>query len=132
MSMQRKTYKDKAVEQWNANDFLKYMCDEHLERFKCEYAPFGSWSAERGCLWQYIGTIKKAGKYDKALIKEFIDYCFKTYKPTASFPGINFGFMATYRKNDLSRLQKQRNQKINDTVESKKTIEDDVLNWLIN
>ena len=94
-------YTDKPVEKWNVRDFHAYMQAEHLRRYGVSYAPMRSWRTEQGLLGNIVGTAKKEGTHDKALIKRFIDRCFASYKPTAQYPGISFGFMWTYMQREL-------------------------------
>jgi len=94
-------YTQKPVEKWNVRDFHAYMQDEHLRRYGVSYAPMRSWRTEQGLLGNIIGTAKKEGTHDKALIKAFIDRCFANYKPNANYPGISFGFMWTYMQREL-------------------------------
>ena len=127
-----KTYHDKDVQDWNVNDFIRYMDDLHQELFGLEYLPHGSWSAERGRIGRDIGTQRKAGKYDKEVIKRFIDHCFKTYQPSVKYPGTNYGFCATYRRQDLQRiiLAVEQERKENE-IQTKQEdgISDEVIDW---
>ena len=93
------------IEDWNVTTFHAYMVDKHREMFGCEYVPFRGWQAEKGMLGRLIGTRGRPGTHDKAMIKRFIDEGFKSYKPTAQYPGTNFGFLYTYRRNILQRLE---------------------------
>ena len=94
-------YTQKPVEKWNVRDFHGYLQAEHLRRFGVSYAPMRSWRTEQGLLGNIVGTTKKEGTHDKALIKAFIDRCFANYTPSAQYPGISFGFMWTYMQREL-------------------------------
>ncbi|MCU7556601.1 hypothetical protein [Macrococcus capreoli] len=100
-------YSDKPVEKWNVRNLTDYLCDEHRNRFGIDYAPFGSWQAERGTIGRVFGTARKEGTHNKRLIKEWIDYVFETYKPSQQYPGISFGFAWKYRQSDLQVVQKR-------------------------
>lgn len=100
-----KDWRNLPVVEWNTTSFHDYLADEHKRRFGVDYAPFGTWQAEKGMLGRLIGTARKPGTHDKALVKRFIDACFDEYKPTAQWPGISFGFMWTYKKPVMQRLQ---------------------------
>lgn len=119
-----KHYTEKEIDKWTVNDLLAYMSDQHQIRFEVDYQPFGGWSAERGRIGQWFGTARKAGKYDKALVKEFVDYCFATYRPNEKYPGISFGFMATYMTREFQSVQKAYNQRKRDEEEASKPVED--------
>lgn len=100
----------KPVENWTVRDFHNYMIAEHERLFGVSYMPSGTWKAEQGLLGRIVGTKTKQGSYDKALIKSFIDKCMQTYRPTANYPGISFGFMWAYRRNYLQQLEKAANE----------------------
>ena len=127
-----KRYQAKSIDDWNVRDFHDYMRDKHEELFGCEYVPMRSWQTEQGLLGNLIGTARKQGTHDKALIKRFIDEAFATYKPTPQYPGINFGFIYTYRRNILQRLQAEENRKKQSEKqrqENEATL-DDLAEWL--
>ena len=123
-----KHYTEKEVAKWSVNDLLAYMTDQHQIRFEIDYQPFGGWSAERGRIGQWFGTARKAGKYDKELVKEFVDHCFATYRPNEKYPGISFGFMATYMTREFQAVQKAYNQRKKDEEETSKPV-DDLSDW---
>lgn len=123
------SYQEKTIDKWNVKNFIDYMSDLHRELFNCDYAPFGSWAAERGRISQIFGTATKAGKYDKQLVKEFVDHTFRSYKPTERYPGTSFGFMWTYRQQDFIRLQKSFVARKIDEQEVAKGVDDDVEDW---
>ena len=127
-----KHYSEKPIEKWTVRDLTDYMSDEHVRRFGCDYAPFGGWAAERGRIGQWFGTAKKAGKYDKALVKEFVDYCFETYSPNAKYPGISFGFMATYKTAEFQAIQKRYEQRKLDEKKAEEITQDksSISDWL--
>lgn len=100
------------IEDWNTTTFTEYLRDKHRELFGCEYVPFGGrWATEQGMIGRLIGTKARAGTHDKAMIKRFIDEGFKSYKPTAQYPGTNFGFLYSYRRNILQRLEAEESEK---------------------
>ena len=103
--MPTKKYDELTVDNWNTTHFRDYLIDEHKRILGIDYAPFRGYNAEAGILARHIGTAKKPGQYDKALVKSFIDACFAEYKPTREYPGLSFGFMSTYMTRNLQRLQ---------------------------
>ena len=119
-----KHYTEKEVAKWTVNDLIAYMDDQHRDRFGIDYQPFGGWAAERGRIGQWFGTARKAGKYDKELVKEFVDHCFATYRPNEKYPGISFGFMATYMTREFQAVQKAYNQRKKDEEETSRPVED--------
>src|SRR5690625_7715231 len=84
---------------------------EQEELCRCQYVPFGGWAAEPGMVGRLIGTQRKTGTHDKAMIKRFIDEAFQTYKPTKQYPGTNFGFIYSYRRNILQALEAEEARK---------------------
>ena len=115
-----KKYDELPVDKWNTRHFAHYLADEHKRLYGVDYVPFRGYQAEAGILGRYIGTTKKPGLYDKALVKAFIDACFAEYKPSAQYPGLSFGFMSTYMTRNLQRLQAEEARKAtaNDAVQA--------------
>ena len=102
----------REIDEWNTTTFTEYLRDKHRELFGCEYVPFGGrWATEQGMVGRLIGTQSKKGTHDKAIIKRFIDEGFKSYKPTPQYPGTSFGFLYSYRRNILQRLEAEAGRK---------------------
>lgn len=99
------SWRERSIYDWNTTTFHAYMQDLHKELFGVDYVPFRNWQVEVGMLGNAIGTKTKEGKYDKKVIKEFIDLTFHNYRPTPQYPGVSFGFLWSYRKQDLQRAQ---------------------------
>src|SRR5690625_7864947 len=94
------------VDSWNVLSFTEYLKDKHRELFGIEYEPFGGrWATEQGMIGRLIGTRAKKGTHSKAVVKRFIDEAIETYKPTRDYPGTNFGFIYSYRRNILQRIE---------------------------
>lgn len=104
----------REITDWNVTTFHAYLIDLHAELFGCEYAPMRSWTVEKGLLGTVIGTQRKKGTHDKALVKAFIDETFHSYRPTRDYPGTSFGFMWAYRKNVLQRLESEQSRKVDE------------------
>lgn len=121
---------DKPLEKWNTTDFHAYLSARHKELFGVDYVPFRGWQAEKGMLGNLIGTRKKPRKHEPALVKRFIDECFREYKPTREYPGISFGFMWAYKRNIWQRVQTeaQREAKAQEQTSSKDW--DEIADWL--
>lgn len=88
-----KHYSEKPVDKWNTNDFIGYLADKHEQTYGVEYVPPGrQWQVERGLIGTLIGTAGKNAKprkYEPALVKRFIDECFRTHKLNG-FSGVSF------------------------------------------
>lgn len=124
-----KHYTELPVADWNTTHFRNYLTDEHKRRYGVDYVPFRGFNAEAGMIGRYIGTARKPGQYDKALVKAFIDACFDEYKPTPQYPGLSFGFMSTYMTRNLQRLQAESQRSAN-AVEAVKASDNDNIDKL--
>ncbi len=125
-----KYWRNRPLEYWNVVSFTEYLKDKHLELFGIDYAPHGGrWGFEQGILGDLIGTQSRKNPKPRtasnADVKRFIDECMKNYKPTKSWPGINFGFMWTYRKTDWQRIQAEANR----AARATQVDEDMTKNW---
>ncbi len=120
------------ISDWNCTTFTEYLKDKHRQLFGIEYAPFnGTWRTEQGMLGKIIGTKAKAGTHDKAVIKRFIDETFESYKPTPQFPGTNFGFMYSYRKYELQRIEAEELRRESTKVEvANQPSAEELADWL--
>jgi hypothetical protein len=99
-----KTYNEKPVDKWTVNDLLSYTAERHAQVYGVEYRPYRSWSAERGLIGGLIGTRQKPRKYEPELVKQFIDVCFKEYRPSKEYPGVSFTFLWTYKSNVWQKI----------------------------
>lgn len=126
------SYSDKPIEDWNTNDFIAYADDKHQEYHGLPMAPMRSWSAERGLVGTIVGTKNKRGKHDKEVIRRFIDYTFRSYKPSQQYPTTSVMFLYTYRQQDLVRIEVEYKQEQKDAEEQAKQsegISEDILDW---
>lgn len=106
-----KHYDEIPVEQWNVRHFHNYFSDLHVKKLGVSYQPGGGWRVEQGLIGDIIGTQKKAAKYDKALIKEFMRRGIEEYRPRPGYPGVSFMWLWTYRKNVLQELELEYKRK---------------------
>lgn len=134
-----KDWRNRDLSDWNTTTFTEYMRDKHRELFGCEYAPMRGWQAEMGMIGRLIGTRAKKGTHSKAMIKRFIDEAFETYKPTPQYPGTNFGFIYSYRRQILQRLEAEESEAVAKEMrkeQTRKNVEkqakeiDDIMDWL--
>lgn len=100
-----KNWRQRELQDWNTLTFTEYLKDAHKEKFGIDYAPMRSWRLEQGQIGGLIGTRDKPRKMSNEDVKKFIDECFATYAPSAQYPGTNFGFSYSYRRNILQRIQ---------------------------
>jgi hypothetical protein len=113
MTKQRKPsqydWKARSIEDWNANTFLAYIADNTLERYGVEYLPGGSgskqqrWARERGMLKQ------AQERYGNAVLKRFIDICWREYRTTKpeQFPYPTWMFMYSYMDRYFPQAQSE-------------------------
>lgn len=100
-----KEWQNRDISDWNTTTFTHYLQDKHREQFGIEYAPMRNWRFEQGQIGRLIGTQAKKGTHSKAVVKRFIDEAFAEYVPTEEWPGTNFGFIYSYRRNTLQRVE---------------------------
>lgn len=101
-----KHYSEIMVEDWNVKHFIDFMTAYHRERLGVAYIPVGGFQADAGTMGKLIGTAKKPGLYDKALVYEWLRRCIDTYSPTPQYPGTNLRFMYTYKMNVMQQLER--------------------------
>src|SRR5690625_197322 len=120
------------IDDWNTTTFTEYLKHKHREQFGIEYAPFGGrWATEQGMIGRLIGTRTKKGTHSKAAVKRFIDEAFRTYKPTAKYPGTNFGFIYSCRRIILQRLEaEERAKEQSEKAKTEAPSLDELSSWL--
>lgn len=106
--MTTKKYNEKDVDKWTTNDFLAYLVDRHVELYGTEYVPPGrNWQAERGLIGNLIGTRGKNGKprkYEPAVVKAFIDECFRKHRCTPQYPMVSFTWLWKWKTAEWARV----------------------------
>ena len=128
-----KDWRNRDIDDWNTTTFTSYMADKHREEFGCEYVPMRNWGFEQGQIGRLIGTKTKEGTTSKAVVKRFIDEAFAEYKPTKDWPGTSFGFIYSYRRNILQRVQAEESEKVRReerAAEVEDVSYDDLSDWL--
>jgi len=126
-----KDWRNRDIDDWNVTTFTEYLRDQHREVFGIEYVPMRGWRMEQGQIGRLIGTKTKAGSHSKAVVKRFIDEGFRTYKPTAQYPGTNFGFLYAYRRNILQRIEaEERSDKKRERAREEAPDLDELAGWL--
>ena len=121
----------KDVQAYNTTDFNEYLRRKSLQVFGTEYKPYGTVINETKLLGEVIGTKNKPGKYDKALIKKFIDIGFERYTPTKQYPTTSFGFLWNFKQEYLNEAQLILEQE-KLAEESDKYDDDEVMDWIDN
>jgi Ca2+-binding EF-hand superfamily protein len=69
----------------------EYMKQKHVEQFRIDYVTNN---------YAFEGRQLKAmiAEYGFDVVKRFIDECFREYKPTRDYPGLNFAFMYSFMR----------------------------------
>ena len=124
-----KRYDELPVEEWNVRCYQDFLRDKHEEVLGVTYQPGRGYGAEAGLLGDIVGTQKKAAKYPKPLIKEFIERCLAEYTPRPGYPGISFLFMWSFRKNTLQQLELELRSKAAEEAKEE-TDFDELEEWL--
>lgn len=105
-----KDWKARDIEDWNAITFHSYLVDLHQERFNTPYIA-------NNIQVQNVNIKRVYDEFGKAVLKEFIDTCFKTYKLSQKYKGINFMFCYNYLRDKYLHQAmenvKQRNKQDN-------------------
>ncbi|WNF07430.1 hypothetical protein [Brevibacillus borstelensis] len=88
-----KAWRERDITDWNALSFTEYLRDRHTELYGLPYVPGrGGWRMEQGVIKRMVG------EYGPVVVRRFIDGCFREYRPTREYPGVNFTFMYTYMR----------------------------------
>ncbi|SMO92251.1 hypothetical protein [Melghirimyces algeriensis] len=90
------------ISKWNTRSFQAYLKDRHKEVYGIDYVP-RSWRMEAGMIKNFIN------EHGTEVLREFIDECLSSHKPTKQYPGLNFWFIYTYlRSQYLPRVLSRR------------------------
>lgn len=124
-----KDWQARDVKDWNVTTFHAYLIEKHEEKFAAPYFPFATWVVEKKMLKTCID------EYGRETIKQFIDECFRDYKPNADYAGISFGFMFKYMNRILQRLLSEQAKKQKDEIRRQAEADifgddDDELDWI--
>lgn len=100
-----KDWRKLPLEDWNVSTFHAYLIDMNKEKYGIDYVPFGKGSV--GNRWRTEqGQLKNAQKrHGNEVLRRFIDLCFETHKFNPKFPTLSFGFIFSYKRNELAQAQ---------------------------
>lgn len=110
---------------WNSHTFRAYISDKHAELYGIAYV-----TRNYGMEARLIKSMIDAHGTD--VTKRFIDECFREYRPTPQYPGINFAFMYSYkRERILPRIlaEVKREQQRQQAAERRMSAEE-IAEWL--
>jgi hypothetical protein len=120
-------WKNRELNDWNATTFRAYLADKHEERFDVPYVA-NSIPVEAKNIKRMID------EHGPEITKKFIDLALEDYKPSSTYPSVNFMFMYSYmRERILPRAIVQvRNTETKDAAqETTESMDfDDALNWI--
>lgn len=88
-----KAWRERNITDWNVTTFTEYLRDQHREFYGISYVPGrGGWRMEQGVIKRMVG------EHGAEVVRKFIDGCFREYRPTREYPGLNFTFMSVYMR----------------------------------
>jgi hypothetical protein len=90
-----KDWRNLPLERWNVLSFTVYFTEMNAELFGVTYIPMQNWRFEQGALKNAIA------RYGAPLLKAAFDECFRTVRPTPTYPIITAGFCVNYRINSI-------------------------------
>ena len=127
-----KDWQNLPLERWNATTYREYLKHLHRKRYGIPYVT-NNHAIEGRFLkntWE---------EYGKLALKRFIEICFDEYKPTAKYPGLNFGFMYSYMRarimprvlKELSYQKKvEKKAKRHQTANANQMTEEELRDWI--
>jgi len=117
-------WKERKIEDWNANTFRAYLKDKHRAE---KGLPYVSRSVQ-----MEAGMIKRTyEEFGKEVTKRFIDKCFELYKPLNGKNSVNFAYMySSMRSWVLPEVLEEMQREINDTEIKEESDVDDALDFL--
>jgi hypothetical protein len=119
----KKDWENLPIEQWSSTTHQCYLFHLTKLHFGIDY-QCRNFATEKRMI---NNLVKSVGN---AIVKEFIEECVRTYKPTAEYPYIQFWFMLSYRKDKvLPRLQKRHQEAEKAAKEREGTVIEDLGDW---
>ena len=97
----------RAIADWNCATFLAYITETTRDKYGVDYAPGGGgskqarWNRERGMLKQ------AQGRYGNAVLRAFIEICWRHYKPTEQYRYLTVTFAISYLDRYFAEAQSQ-------------------------
>jgi hypothetical protein len=86
-----KDWRNRDIADWTVTTFRQFLADQHFERYGISYVA-RNYAIEARWLKAMIT------EHGLDALRAFIEACFKEYRPTRDYPGINFGFMYSYQR----------------------------------
>lgn len=121
-----KAWRERDIADWNTTTFCAYLSDRHTELYGIPYVPGrGGWRAEQGMIKRMID------EHGPEAVKRFTDECFREYRPTRDYPGVNFTFMYTYMRGRVlpKVLAEEKRKPYEVSTVSEKAVEE-LVDWL--
>jgi hypothetical protein len=97
MAMKKPSVKDwrnRDIADWTVGTFREFLADQHTERYGIGYVA-RNYTIEAKWLKAMIA------EHGPEVVRAFIEACFKDYRPTAQYPGLNFAFMFSYQRSRI-------------------------------
>lgn len=117
-----KDWHNRDIADWNTTTFRQYIADQHEQHYGIKYT-----ARNHAVEGRWLKSM--VAEHGTEVVKAFIDGCFKEYRPTQDYPGLNFAFMFSYqRARILPRVlaEVKRRQVVQRAVEETEDLSD----WL--
>jgi hypothetical protein len=89
-----KDWRNLPIDRWTVTTFRQFLADQHMERYGIGYVA-RNYAIEARWLKSMIA------EHGPEVVRTFIEACFKEYRSTAQYPGLNFGFMYSYQRSRI-------------------------------
>lgn len=86
-----KDWRQRDIADWTVGTFRQFIADQHFERYGIAYTA-RNYAIEARWLKAMIA------EHGADVVRKFIEACFKEYRPTSQYPGLNFAFMYSYQR----------------------------------
>jgi len=129
-------WRNRPIDEWNVATFTAYLTERHLEVYGTEYLPPGrNWRMEQGLIGNLIGTrgkTPKPRKYEPAVVKAFIDECFRIHRTSPQYPTVNFTWLYKWKTDVWARVvaEEQAKARRSEAVESVGMSAEELSDWL--
>lgn len=125
-----KAWAERDISDWNTTTFCAYLSDRHAELYGIPYVPGrGGWRMEQGAIKRMID------EHGAEVVLKFIDGCFREYRPTRDYPGVNFTFMYTYMRGRvlpkvLAEEKRVEERKLYEVNAANEMTAEELVDWL--
>ncbi|WP_338461652.1 hypothetical protein V5G20_18045 [Brevibacillus borstelensis] len=125
-----KAWRERDIADWNALSFTEYLRDRHRELYGIPYVPGrGGWRREQGEIKRMVT------EHGPEVVRRFVDGCFREYRPTRDYPGVNFTFMYAYMRGRvlpkvLAEEKRVEERKLYEVNAANEMTAEELVDWL--